>query len=91
MHVCQRPSQHMFDSDQIFSVCVEPPTQSSEGQLHEINQLSVLKDEYYDKWERGLMSNGLLSHAAFTIFSGGAHIGTAAHSPFSISNFLNPD
>lgn len=27
------------------------------------------------------MSNSLLSHAAFTIFSGGAHTGTVAHSP----------
>lgn len=35
--VCHRPSQHMFDSDQMFAVCVEPPTQRSEGQLYQIN------------------------------------------------------
>lgn len=27
-----------FDSDQMFVVCVEPPTQSSEGQRRQINR-----------------------------------------------------
>lgn len=38
MCVCHSPSQHMFDSDQMFVVCVEPPTQSSEGQHRQINR-----------------------------------------------------
>lgn len=37
VYVCHIASQHMFDSDQIFVVCVEPPTRSGEGQLHPIN------------------------------------------------------
>lgn len=65
MHVCQRPKQHMFDSDQIFALCVEPPTQRSEGQLCEINQVSVLKDGNCDKWER----RGLMSRVVFSVFS----------------------
>lgn len=41
--VRQRASQHMFDSDQIFEVCVDPPTRGSEGQLHQINVYQVLR------------------------------------------------
>lgn len=50
----------MFDSDQIFVVCVEPPTQSSEGQLRRIDTYQFLRDENDDKWARRLMSNGLV-------------------------------
>lgn len=44
----------MFDSDQIFVVCVEPPTQSSEGQLHQINTYHFQRGENDDKWVRGI-------------------------------------
>lgn len=61
MCVCHSPSQHMFDSDQMFVVCVEPPTQSSEGQRRQLNR--------YQFKGMKMMINGLG-------FSRAAHTGT---------------
>lgn len=41
VYVCHRPSQHMFDSDRMFVVRVEPPTQTGEGQLHRIDTYEI--------------------------------------------------
>lgn len=68
MCVCHSPSQHMFDSDQMFVVCVEPPTQSSEGQRRQINR--------YQFKGMKMMINGLLSPGCVQLFSRAAHTGT---------------
>lgn len=51
----------MFDSDQIFAVCVEPPTQAVKGSSIKSMRISFLRDENDDEWVRRAMSGGSLS------------------------------
>lgn len=77
MCVCHSPSQHMFDSDQMFVVCVEPPTQSSEGQRRQINRYQFKGMKMMINGLGGeSMSNGLLSPGCVQLFSRAAHTGT---------------
>lgn len=73
----------MFDSDQMFVVCVEPPTQSGEGQLRQINRYQFKGMEMMINGLGGSMSNGLLSPGLHGIFSGAARAG--AHAPFNVA------